>query len=91
MAKNTIKMRKHDTGRQITTKTPYGTTSEMVVNDSDLIEKMNIPSGCVLIQDDQGYYITKLNRIDNGLADPNRYDAKWKETVTAKVAEVTNV
>jgi hypothetical protein len=27
----------------------------------------------VLCQDDSGYYVTEKNRIDSGLADPNRY------------------
>ena len=34
----------------------------------------------VVIEDEHGYYITDVSRLDNGLADPNRYNTsrlKW--------------
>ena len=43
MAKNFIKPRKHETGRIITTKTPYGITSDMVVTDETVLAKVNVP------------------------------------------------
>ena len=41
MARNTIKIRKHETGRSITTKTPYGTTSDMLVKDEEVYSKQS--------------------------------------------------
>jgi hypothetical protein len=40
MAKNLMKPRKHETGRTITTKTAFGTTGDMVVNDEKLLPKL---------------------------------------------------
>jgi hypothetical protein len=81
MAKNFIKPRKHETGRAITTKTPYGTTSEMIVTDEKLTSLFTLESSQVLVKDDEGYYYTNVDRVDNGLADPNRYDSALRECV----------
>jgi len=86
MAKNFIKPRKHETGRTITTKTPYGATSDMVVSDSEILSKLNIDDSFVLVKDDTGYYITPKNRVDSGLADPSRYELSQREIVQEKIS-----
>jgi hypothetical protein len=59
-----FKERKNNPGFTITTKTPYGSTSDMIVKtDGDV----------VTCRDDKGEYTTTLDRIDTGLADPNRW------------------
>lgn len=90
MAKNFIKPRKHETGRSITTKTPYGTTSDMVVNDDDILSKVDCPHGFVLVKDDEGYYLTNSSRIDSGLADPNRYDMDYRDSFSSKFISCLN-
>lgn len=65
---------KHVVGRSITTKTAFGSDSSMVVDCSDPnIQTLKISEDQVICKDDAGYYITNKNRIDTGLADPNRY------------------
>lgn len=44
----------------------FGSHASMVIND-DLIDKN------VTCQDEFGEYTTQADRLDNGLADPNRY------------------
>ena len=63
MAKTT---RRHVTGTNITTKSWFGSHAEMVVEE--------LHDGLVVCEDDSGKYITHSNRLDNGLADPNRYN-----------------
>jgi len=43
----------------------YGTHKSMVVEQTD---------GVVVCEDEFGKYITSADRIDNGTADPNRFD-----------------
>ena len=74
MARQLASRTKHETGSKITTKTPYGTTSDMVITDEDILSKLNIPPDNVLAKDDSGYYFTPKNRVDTYLADPCRYD-----------------
>ena len=70
----------HDAGLVITTNSPYGSHEDMVVDPFDPEEldpdarfaKLN--DNDVICQDDRGYYKTERSRLDNGLADPNRYD-----------------
>lgn len=81
MAKKLYKAPKHNTGRAITTKTPFGSHKEMVV-DHSTIKGVNILNEEVICKDDDGLYITNANRIDNGLADPNRY-ANLSKRITA--------
>jgi hypothetical protein len=81
MAKYTYKAPKHTTGSSVTTKTHFGTTVDMVVDHSTLVFENNptIEDNQVVCKDDNGYYITFKNRIDSGLADPNRYaNAKFR-------------
>lgn len=77
MARKVFKPRLHDSGSVITTKTPFGSTSEMIVDLSlyNLINggHLTIKSNEVVCKDDKGFYITTSDRIDNGFADPNRY------------------
>jgi hypothetical protein len=75
MAKKQYKPRQHDSGIVITTKTPFGSHKEMVIaNTTDI----NLHEDQVICKDDRGHYITTKNRIDNGLADPSRYDSKTR-------------
>lgn len=75
MARKTFKPRSHETGSLVTTKTAYGSTSDMIVDinlytsDNEIILKNDE----VICKDDRGFYITLKNRIDSGIADPNRY------------------
>lgn len=71
MAKKLYKPPKHFTGSIITTKTHFGSHAEMVVDLSKANIKVNPDE--VVCMDDRGYYVTNKSRIDNGLADPNRY------------------
>ena len=90
MAKNFIKPRKHETGRTITTKTPYGITSYMVVTDETVLAKVNVPEYCVLVNDDMGYFIVNRERVDDGLACPFRYDTMFRERSNEKIMEAIN-
>lgn len=48
-------------------------TSEGVLTEED-VEKFGVITGeRVLCEDENGRYLTSRNRLDNGLADPNRY------------------
>ena len=87
MAKNFIKPRKHETGRTITTKTAFGTTSDMVVNDEKITSRVKMQSGQVLAKDYAAYYITPSERVDNGLADWHRYDSQYREYISSKIME----
>ena len=81
--------KKHETGRTITTKTPYGTTSEMVVTDENLRGLFSLDVSQVLVKDDEGYYYTSVSRVDSGLADPNRYNSSLRHRIkfTIKTSE----
>ena len=56
--------RRHVTGNTITTKSWFGSHSEMVVEE--------LEDGKVVCEDDNGRYVTFADRLDNGLADPRR-------------------
>lgn len=90
MSKNFIKVSKHQTGRNITTKTPYGSTSDMIVTDENVLKKISINTDCVLLQDDEGYYITHKTHVDNGLADPFRHSLQYRETITNQIMKELN-
>lgn len=91
MAKNFIKPRKHETGRTFTTKSPYGTHSDMLVTDETVLKRLHFDEfetvQLVLAKDDEGYYITEKNRVDSGLADPNRYATSMREEMQNKILE----
>ena len=66
----------YDAGTVITTKSPYGSHASMVVDPIVLGSGgaiVTLKDNEVICQDDRGYYTTLKNRLDNGLADPNRY------------------
>lgn len=90
MAKKIIKVPKHQTGRVITTKTPYGSTSDMIVTDEEVLNKVTIAEDCILLKDDDGYYITSKNCIDNGLSDPLRYCQSYREIIAEKISKDLN-
>ena len=62
MAKTT---RRHVTGTNITTKSWFGSHADMIVEEINEKE--------VMCEDQNGRYKTSRDRLDNGLADPNRY------------------
>jgi hypothetical protein len=71
----------HETGSIITTKSPYGSHADMVVEPeevepSDELYLAHLHHSEVVCKDDKGYYITERSRLDNGLADPNRYSLR---------------
>jgi hypothetical protein len=72
MAKKYLKPRQHDSGTAVTTKTQFGSDSSMLV-DLKQYKEISINIDDVVCKDDRGFYITNRNRIDSGLADPNRY------------------
>jgi hypothetical protein len=78
MAKKYYKAPLHQTGTIVTTKTHFGSTSDMVVDHTKYkyIENngpITLIDEAVVCKDDRGFYMTFKNRIDSGLADPNRY------------------
>lgn len=78
MAKKYYKAPTHNTGVTITTKTPFGSTSDMVIDHSkykyiDNNGPITLNDIEVICKDDRGFYITLKDRIDNGRSDPNRY------------------
>ena len=74
MVKYRASSKGYDAGRIITTKSPYGSHEEMVVDSFDLEDDFtSLKDGEVVCKDDIGYYVTDINRLDSGLADPNRY------------------
>lgn len=78
MVKYRAKPKGHDAGQVITTNSPYGSHADMVVELeelqlSDLVELRDMEDYETVCKDDKGCYITLKSRLDNGLADPNRY------------------
>mgnify|MGYP000249652244 CR=1 FL=1 len=62
--------------------TRYGSHLSMV--DMEKTGELN-KENKVVIGDEHGYYVTDENRLDSGLADPNRYKTsrlKWYEKET---------
>ena len=65
--------------------TRYGSHASMI--DEEKTGYIN-EENKVVIEDEHGYYITDVSRLDNGLADPKRYNTsrlKWYEKETPKV------
>lgn len=65
--------------------TRYGSHASMV--DEEKTEELN-DENKVVLEDEHGYYITDKSRLDNGLADPKRYNSnrlKWYEKETPNV------
>lgn len=74
MARKLFKPRQHESGTIVTTKTPYGSDCSMIV-DMSKYKPISINADEVVCKDDRGFYITKKNRINSGLADPNRHNS----------------
>lgn len=69
-----FKLPKHITGRIITTKSAYGSHSNMIVPCEDpILQNIKLQDNQVICKDDDGMYLTEKHYIDSGLADPNRY------------------
>lgn len=63
--------KKHDIGVTITTPSPYGSHLSMLVRE--------LEDGRVVLKDDFGEYVTTRDRLDNGMADPNRNGIRRKK------------
>lgn len=87
MAKNFTTQRKHETGRTISTKTAYGITSDMLVNDENILNKVDVPENCVLVHDDMGYFVVDKQRVNDGLACPYRYDIEFRRQSNQTIME----
>ncbi len=74
MARKLFKPRQQESGTIVTTKTPYGSASSMIV-DMSKYKPISVGADEVVCKDDRGFYITKQNRINSGLADPNRHNS----------------
>ena len=61
---------RHVTGNTITTKSWFGSHSEMIVEDRG--------DGTVVCEDDKGKYITTMKMVDSGIAHPNRFELNRK-------------
>ena len=61
---------RHVTGNTITTKSWFGSHSEMIVEE--------LSDGLVVCEDDKGKYVTAMSMVDSGLADPNRFELNRK-------------
>lgn len=79
--------KKHDTGRQITTKTAYGTDSSMIVSDKKILKQVNLEKDCVLCKDDAGYYVTVKSNVDTNLADPFRHCLDYRNKLNLTIKE----
>ena len=75
------KAKGYDAGLVVTTKSPYGSHADMVVEPeevepNDELYLVHLHHSEVVCKDDKGYYVTDKTRLDNGLADTNRYSNK---------------
>ena len=71
------KDKRYDSGRDVTTKSWFGSHAEMVVSGEDEgTPVIKLKKNEVVCKDDKGYYITLKARLDNGMADPNRYSSE---------------
>ena len=76
------KVKGYDSGTVITTKTPYGSHAEMVVSPEVFGSggaAATLRDNEVICQDDRGYYTTLTSKLDDGMADPNRYNSQRLE------------
>jgi len=91
MARQLRTGKKHETGRTITTKSAYGTHSDMLVEVDETVAKFfETTPELVVAQDDLGPYLTYKNRVDSGLADPCRFDMPTRDAFSAQLLEVMN-
>jgi len=66
------KSKKTHDGKSVTITTPsrFGSHASMVVTEG---HSLTTAENQVVCKDDVGYYITDVDRLDNGLADPKRW------------------
>lgn len=69
-----LSKRRHETGREITTPSAYGSHKTMCVSPEEY--GLTLEKDEVLCQDGDWFYVTYENRLDTGLADPKRYSGK---------------
>jgi len=74
MGKSKTSKARHDIGTKVTTESPYGSHTSMVVNNDEY--GVELQEGQVLLKCDTHFYITTKKRLDDGLADPARYSGK---------------
>lgn len=74
MGKPKTSKARHDIGVKISTESPYGSHASMVVNHEEY--GVQLQEGEVLLKCDTHFYVTNKKRLDDGLADPNRYSGK---------------
>ena len=70
MAKYSNKKR-HETGQVITTPSVFGSHKSMVVVHTEF--GLELSDNELLLKDDTHFYVTTKDRLDTGIADPNRY------------------
>jgi len=63
--------KRFETGRKITTESWFGSHQSMVVDHTEF--DLELSDNEVLLKDDTHFYITTKDRLDTGIADPNRY------------------
>jgi len=58
---------------------PFGSHSSMICDNivqDTLLGFERIIGGEVILEDEKGYYVTLMDRVDNNLADPKRFNSK---------------
>ena len=73
---------RHETGKKVTTISRFGSHSDMVLDPTSAEPWPKLEYNEVVCKDDEGYYITLTNRLDTGLADPNRYSTNKRIELT---------
>ena len=78
MAKYRPPSKGHEAGNIVTTESWFGSHASMVVEPeevepNDELYLVHLHHSEVVCKDDKGYYVTDKTRLDNGLADTNRY------------------
>ena len=78
MAKYKPRQKQYEAGRILTTSSWFGSHEDMVVTDQEELKESGLSAleDQVVCKDDNGYYVTLKSRLDNGLADLNRYSTK---------------
>lgn len=73
--------------RVVTTKSPYGIHSDMVVTDEDILSKLTVAEDETLVKDDQGLFAVRTSYVDSGFTCPARLDENHRTRWDALVAE----
>lgn len=61
---------------QRTTPSEFGSHASMINEDAQArLVELHVADNLVILTDDYGDYVTTRDRLDSGLADPNRYDS----------------